>query len=512
MVSTEEQQADEFLKVASLNMNHYSSQELTECNAVAGNYLVSITNESTKASLVQLIISITKKISLIINQKDNEIQQKDNEIGLIQSKNEQDFEIFDGKCFASLEEVWSFKQAELVEEITLFDRPPSVIDELDSNGINYYKITTNVENMEDMEAVDEQSLSRSESSTTSTTNKGWDIFGNQNDAPIAHLMPASGNQAMKWHHIVPGVLSSDARNSDCMNMFINGFRRIGFRSAQGVKKRHKRENFSGIKHFPTNKIRLNDNLNFDKIRGLLIVPILTVEEIKKWNGGGYDAIVLAAGKSENIYKNIGATFNLRNQLHQEFFAQPDQIEKCCVVLGQLIQVVTRSHVEAKKKLSESKSEESTLEEESKVLVLVPELVRHDEKSCTGIEGIHPAPGPMSRVRKIHFCDVGKSSAGNEGVHQAPDPMLLLSKAVSNWLHIRKEKEILPSVESDTTSETTSMSTYDSKDENNLILYNLPPWDSNSPPATQRPEYLDNPPITEISCINDGELSVSISSD
>ena len=51
----------------------------------------------------------------------------------------------------------------------------------------------------------------------------------------------------------------------------------------------------GIKHFPSNRIRLaGQALYLDQYHCVLIVPILDANGVKEWNGKGYDAIVLAS--------------------------------------------------------------------------------------------------------------------------------------------------------------------------------------------------------------------------
>jgi hypothetical protein len=54
----------------------------------------------------------------------------------------------------------------------------------------------------------------------------------------------------------------------------------------------KKENHVGIKHFPTNRIRMVIQVFLDEDHRVLIVPLLTADTVCNWEGGSYDAIVL----------------------------------------------------------------------------------------------------------------------------------------------------------------------------------------------------------------------------
>jgi multidrug efflux pump subunit AcrA (membrane-fusion protein) len=420
-----------------------------------------------------------------------------------------------GRYFSSLDNVWTSTLTKFAETpVTLFDRPDSVIDELCNKDMTYYKTTINV--TDDMEAVEERSLLQCINSASYRGTHCFDIFGRENCAAhYAHLMPASTNDANKWHLIVPGVLSSKARGmDDKMSMFINGFRQL---SKPGDEKLN-RTPISGIKHFPTNKIRLeNHDTYFDSIHCVLIVPILSVQEIKEWDGCGYDAIVLAADisdrqKAASVYIGIGAASEAdAERPDSEILATDADVDKCRESLEQLIHVLAKSVVDHPIIDVELPPDNDDAGNDKRSPIDGNDTLKTltDEQSCV------PTPRNVSpsldrqRVRKIRFVGNGKKQGNDENLPFAPDPMLLLAKAASNWLRSHN-LHILPVTVavSETCSEATSMCSYNCNETNHKC------GQSNVPILSLRCfEYVDKaPPVSEIEFIVDTEQTVSIESD
>ena len=308
----------------------------------------------------------------------------------------------------------------------------------------------------------------SKGSQSQCTSQKVDIFGCRSPkAHSAHLLPNAHSCASFWFSVVPWVLNTGNNNlswtflQKCIHGSLQnetkGFvrrvlsaftKRSSTRSRNDLKKKSvQRKNSSsrsdrssqsrialvGIKHFSTNRIRLVDQKTyFDDYPCVIIVPILSVEEVRSWNGGGYDAIVLAGDwEQENIdaatvYMDIRASHNMLqgNNLVESCLASEEQCITACHLLKQMILSVcdsakgsTHLHVD----------------------------LRNNEKydEWNGyVSQLHDAPVPIinrwkngnavMKVRKVAF------SAGNP----APDPILLLAKATSNWLK-RHQIEILP---------------------------------------------------------------------
>jgi hypothetical protein len=85
----------------------------------------------------------------------------------------------------------------------------------------------------------------------------------------------------------------------------------------GVKHRGSTNRVSGVgaKHFRTNRICLRAQAFFFDQRGfLLIIPILTKDAVKNWDGQAYNAIVLAGGPDyHQCYREIGALDGIRER-------------------------------------------------------------------------------------------------------------------------------------------------------------------------------------------------------
>jgi hypothetical protein len=139
-----------------------------------------------------------------------------------------------------------------------------------------------------------------------------DVFGNitSADTESAHLMPHSPYCSMMWFSVVSCVLSLQQQQT-----WHTAQKAIqGFREPNGSRKI---KNF-GIKHFPTNRILLKGQKTyFDNSPCVMIIPAMGIDEVNRWNGEDYSAIVLldrvgAKWKArrddiETIFNRTGAT-------------------------------------------------------------------------------------------------------------------------------------------------------------------------------------------------------------
>jgi hypothetical protein len=157
-------------------------------------------------------------------------------------------------------------------------------------------------------------------------------------------MPLPKNYSSFWYHVVPWVLpvhnnvhSNEASwNWDNMQQCIHGttnYQAMMSAQVQAVvlninacddrkpstitidqqlnEGKSKEKPNLGMKFFPSNQIEfLGKEYYLDKFQGLVIIPILSIEEVKAWNGTSYNAIVLAIDQSPiralNIYQYIHA--------------------------------------------------------------------------------------------------------------------------------------------------------------------------------------------------------------
>ena len=256
-------------------------------------------------------------------------------------------------------------------------------------------------------------------------------------AQSAYLMPHSPACAATWFAFVPWVLATSEtfENKEKWNYWsecIHGFNK----ETNGGEQREKHV---GIKHFPTNRISLQGPKDiYDDNPCLLIVPILTVGQVKDWKGEGYEAIVLAgkwpideAAKTEaaEVYQMIGAAGGTL------LFANPAECKTACDLLEEMVRCVCKSLRppiaadfldKAMENLSETPSSKQTMNS----LPSLQELTEIDVPDCTGTN---------IKVRKIAFAHrngpIHSMTQENDTVvkHPAPDPVLLCGKATCNWL-------------------------------------------------------------------------------
>ena len=160
----------------------------------------------------------------------------------------------------------------------------------DGEGINPYLVTREhaFQEGEGEPAADAKSESQSSNRNKSVI---WptDIFGNKKVGQVAHLIPSSPRDATLYADVAFCVLGGPG-NPDWRT------RQRMIHGSKGVNGRHAH---TGIKHSVPNKIRLlQQELYFDGPHNVFIVPVLTLDQAKRWRGGAYDAVVMV-GHSEN---------------------------------------------------------------------------------------------------------------------------------------------------------------------------------------------------------------------
>ena len=163
---------------------------------------------------------------------------------------------------------------------------------------------------------------------------------------------------------------------------------------------------------------------------VIIVPILSVHELNKWNGEAYEAIVLAGNwtftiksteytiKAAEAYKNIGASHEMVDSAAK--LADSTQCEKARHLLTQMILCVCKDFND-----SSLLCEKVTSEYAADI-----DKIKHWKT----LFPVNKIPVPTStgwneemKIRKISFSP----SAAEK--NPAPDPVLLLAKAAFNWL-------------------------------------------------------------------------------
>jgi hypothetical protein len=317
----------------------------------------------------------------------------------------------------------------------------------DSNAQAFYKTTADRAAMNEATMADDSSLSTSDTSVVSTPMRK-DIFGHSSAAPPAHLMPYAASCASFWFHIVSWVLLC------CNNILTSDYKQKCIHGSNLFCKtrRQKRDPLkvckTGIKHFSTNQIKLRrQDLFFEMYPCIMIIPILKVDEVKKWKGEAFEAIVVAGDwmkediNAAMVYSQIGATIS------DITLANRDQYEKARGVLEKMILCVCASLIRQGRESIEMLRKNG---DEINELNCDNLLQAWTKLNDIGVVGVPKSKRGTFNVRKVSFA---KSS---DVKNPAPDPVLLLAKAASVFL-MRLELPILPCCGCDDDESTSVMS-------------------------------------------------------
>jgi hypothetical protein len=291
-------------------------------------------------------------------------------------------------------------------------------------------------------AVDCSKTSRNSHTNTEAKEYIWptDVCGSPDfDAQIAHLVPASPINASMYSDVARWVFAVEDSQDSVADMkivqkLIHGAKRdpkkrkqaAKYRSAKDAKERNKRLDCTGLKHMASNKIRLRNQAEFfDQKPCLLIVPVLTVDEMKAWNGEGYNAVVIAgeydSTNAAEVYKSIGLREGVvKDATRSEIEIARTSLE--AVVLGLSYSLFHRSQ---KVEVGLSKQALERLDELRK---------RPSAIDLSGI--IVPKRSDLSGVRVARVTFAHHNSTKG---HPAPDPLLLAVKSSINWSWRNKQK-------------------------------------------------------------------------
>ena len=192
------------------------------------------------------------------------------------------------------------------------------------------------------------------------------------------------------------------------------------KSGQNIRK----ENLVGVKHFATNKLRLQgQKKHYDDSPNVLIIPILDLNAMKQWNGDGYDALFLIGFPIDETERGdiilestvVGTGFSTHGQE-----ATRDEIEMARNVLDATVLALTFSI----NKMIVNKDQFNDAQREL-LNPLTPPIGESDIAKCPRKLSVE-----NQRVQKVTFASLVDSGA--VGGHPAPDPMLLAVKAANNW--------------------------------------------------------------------------------
>jgi hypothetical protein len=312
-----------------------------------------------------------------------------------------------GTYYSSIDEVWNVGAVDYTENDWEALRR--------STCPLYYKTTVVEAQAIGNNPRNEPGLSRSSASGLNAAIWPVNIFGSLPDGEIAHLVPASSRNASLYDDVAAWTLALPAGSRrNVLQKAIHGSVPIigGNRIAN-----------TGLKHSVFNKLRLpNQGELYDRKPCIMIVPVMTLDEVKGWNGGGYEALVMAGPHGETGISRVCAGMDMQSRGTE---ASDADIEVARSMLKQVLCGLARSLMREGRDLPDSQIEALN---ELKKPFQTPQTMRLQ---------VPISSKRNLRVRKVSFSQYG----GTEGVHPAPDPLLLTVKAAINWSW-RHEQQIL----------------------------------------------------------------------
>jgi hypothetical protein len=181
---------------------------------------------------------------------------------------------------------------------------------------------------------------------------------------------------------------------------------------------------TGIKHSPDNKIRLCCHAEcFDDDACVVIVPIMTLNQMKDWDHGEYSAIVLAGG-----YEDVSAALTYRALEMTELgaLATPFEIETARQSLAQVVEGLAYSLVHRQEQRQENSLDPAMrkLLDSFRTALQTPDRTRLIVPEASGNDNLC--------VRKVKFHAHAAVRVRRCASHVAPDPLLLVIKSAINW--------------------------------------------------------------------------------
>jgi hypothetical protein len=241
---------------------------------------------------------------------------------------------------------------------------------------------------------------------------------------MTHLIPASNARASAYSDVVRCVLGlgDDARND--IQQAIHGTQRRTPRAA--------RIPCTGAKHSPLNLARIfGQGTYFEEEPCVIIVPIMTLEQMKSWNLEGYEAIVLA-GDFETATAADAYTSMRMNQVQTLTLATQGEIKQSCESLKRAVQGLAYSLAHRRSQRREDLLEAAARQQlesfranlQLKGKVIVPKAAIVDYSNL--------------RVGKVSL-QAHSPEAGAVLTHPAPDPLLLVIKSAINWSRLNGQQ-------------------------------------------------------------------------
>jgi hypothetical protein len=264
--------------------------------------------------------------------------------------------------------------------------------------------------------VDGPSFASQGSNTSDYEKKQSDILGG-GPGQVAHLLPHAPACAAYYGRTVADALGLD------FNLLLPNQIQGLIHGTTSTKSKvfKKRETSTGLKHNYCNKCQLSSQKQmYDAPPYILIVPIMTLDAVKEWQGEPYKVIVLM-----NDTERYGKLLQYLD--HSE---NCEEVDEALLLLKNFTFGMAQNHTLAELEKVKVPGADRALREAVKKRLTVLRAGRNEivEKGVPFLERIK---GTGTEDVKVAVCQVGKDG---------PDPFLLATKAAVNLFN--QEKRIL----------------------------------------------------------------------
>jgi hypothetical protein len=323
-----------------------------------------------------------------------------------------------GKYYSPIERVWigvpvACNNARMFEEMRR-EKTPNQKERRQVGNANSYTVT-----------LEEATPSRlhqaaggdGSANTQDDRQEMWpvNLFGRRSAyAGIVYLIPVSYERASMYSDVARCVLAlGDDAPQDILQCIHGSLNDEGTRI-----------HGTGIKHSPGNKIRFPGNaVYFENLPCVVIVPIMSLQQIRDWNFEGYQAIVLAGSYNDATVAEVceGIQMTKSGPL-----ATQEEIDLASESLAQVVQGLAYSLDHR-----QDQRQENSLELAMQDLLA---SFRTGLQTSDGRKAVVPMKSGIAnlRVLKVTFQEHTAARGRRRAGHVAPDPLLLITKSAINW--------------------------------------------------------------------------------
>lgn len=266
--------------------------------------------------------------------------------------------------------------------------------------------------------------------------------GAEEDANSAHLCPRSGKEMTTdtWLYVAAAALGLESDTKEQRNILYKALRgsKLPLPTGPAGKDKPIIDN-TGINRAPFNLMPfLDQKVWFDKYPGVVVLPILSVENMRNWTGEAYSVLILcndvpAANTSAiEVSQLIGL---IMSDFHEQNRATMEDVHNAQAVLAQVVKA-SAFCLNSKEGPDHSKAHQLWQKYRAMFLSFQGGLSANTMTLSTQKYPEFQVPVPLARTEQtdkfIMKMDLGSMRPGDGETTSYPDPLLLAFKSSINW--------------------------------------------------------------------------------